>query len=326
MIKIKQKQSGKRLDIFLLEYLENRGEDTFSRNFLTNNWDSLVSVNGKQLKQSYKLKEGDEVQVDMEKVGQIKVAMKRSSKIKSQEGELEVLFESEDFLIVEKPKGLVVHPGVGNRENTLANYVRGYLEEKGEFDNALTRVGIVHRLDKGVSGLIVFAKNVAMQKHLQEQFEKHTVRKVYLADIEYKQLRRDIRKYFSIENKDIGEEISKLEANDFEYDRSWFKAQGYIARSPRNRVKMQFRKYLGRAGKKTISYIKPISQEQVLVVIKTGRMHQIRATLEYFGIGIKGDTLYGLSKSSTMPDKIALKAIFLGFKELNRDDFAIIKY
>lgn len=326
MIKIKQKQSGKRLDVFLLEYLENRGEDTFSRNFLTNNWDSLVTVNGKQLKQSYKLKEGDEVEVDMEKVEQLKAGMKRSSNIKAQEGDLEVLFENEGFLIIEKPKGLVVHPGVGNQENTLANYVKGYLEEKGEFDNALTRAGIVHRLDKGVSGLIVFAKNVAMQKHLKEQFEKHEVKKIYLADIEYKQLRRGIRKYFPEKDKDIADEISKLEVNGFECDSSWFKAQGYIARSPRNRVKMQFRKYLGRGGKKALSYIKPISQEQVLVVIKTGRMHQIRATLEYFGVGIKGDTLYGLSKSSTMPDKIALKAILLSFKELNGDDFTIIKY
>lgn len=326
MIKIKQKQSGKRLDVFLLEYLENRGEDTFSRNFLTNNWDSLVTVNGKQLKQSYKLKEGDEVEVDMEKVEQLKAGMKRSSNIKAQEGDLEVLFENEGFLIIEKPKGLVVHPGVGNQENTLANYVKGYLEEKGEFDNALTRAGIVHRLDKGVSGLIVFAKNVAMQKHLKEQFEKHEVKKIYLADIEYKQLRRGIRKYFPEKDKDVADEISKLEVNGFECDSSWFKAQGYIARSPRNRVKMQFRKYLGRAGKKALSYIKPISQEQVLVVIKTGRMHQIRATLEYFGVGIKGDTLYGLSKSSTMPDKIALKAILLSFKELNGDDFTIIKY
>ena len=326
MIKIKQKQTGKRLDVFLLEYLENRGENTFSRNFLTNNWDNLIKVNEKYLKQSYKLKEGDEVEVDIEKLEELRVGMKRSSKIEAQKGDLEVLFENEDFLIVEKPKGLVVHPGVRNMENTLANYVRGYLEDKEEFDNAVSRAGIVHRLDKGVSGLIVFAKNVVMQKHLKEQFENHQVKKVYLADIEYKELRGGIKKCFLEKDKDIAEEISKLEANDFECDNSWFKAQGYVARSSRNRVKMQFRKYLGRTGKRALSYVKPISKEQVLVVIKTGRMHQIRATLEHFGIGIKGDTLYGLSKSSTMPDKIALKAVLLGFKELNGDDFTIIKY
>lgn len=325
MIKIKQKQAGKRLDLFLLEYLENRGENTFSRSFLTSNWNNLVKVNGKYLKQSYKLKEGDEVEIEMGKIEGLKSVMKKSSKIKSQEGDLEILFENKDFLILEKPKGLVVHPGVGNRESTLANYVKGYLENKGELDNAVSRVGIVHRLDKGVSGLIVFAKNVAMQKHLKEQFEKQEVKKVYLADIEYKQLRRGIRKYFPEKDKNITEEISKLEANDFECDNSWFKVEGYISRSTRNRVKMQFRKYLGKTGKRALSYIKPISQEQVLIVIKTGRMHQIRATLEYFGVGIRGDTLYGLSKSSTMPDKIALKAILLGFKELNGDDFIIIK-
>jgi len=326
MIKTKQKQSGKRLDVFLLEQLEQRGLDMFSRNFLTNNWGKLIRVNGKYLKQSYKLKTGDEVHIDMEEIEQLKKKMNRSSKIKSQEGKLDVLFETEDFLVLEKPKGMVVHPGIGNREGTLANYVRGYLEKKGEFDSTVDRAGIVHRLDKAVSGLIVFAKNLAMQKHLRKQFENHEVKKVYLADIEYKQLRRGVKKFFPEQNLDIDEEITKLEERDFECNSSWFKVQGYIARSSRNRIKMRFRKYLGRSGKQVLSYIKPISDEQVLVVIKTGRMHQIRATLEYLGIGIKGDTLYGLSKSSTLPEKIALESILLGFQELDGYDFTIIKY
>jgi len=326
MIKIEEKHKGKRLDVFLLEYLEQEGFEVFSRNFLTNNWNNLIKVNGKYPKQSYKLKGTDEVEVNMQKIQELKTGMKRSKKIKAQEADLEVLFEDEDFMIIEKPKGVVVHPGVGNEDDTLANYVRGYLEGKGEFDEKVSRAGIVHRLDKGVSGLIVFAKNLRTQKYLQEQFEKHKVQKVYLADIEYNQLKRGIKKYFPEAPLDIDEELEKLEANDFECDDTWFKAEGYIRRSPRNRVKMQFRKYMGKNSKRALSYIKPINEQQVLVVIKTGRMHQIRATLEYFGIGIKGDTLYGLSKSSSMPDEIALKSILLGFKEPNGDDFEIIKY
>lgn len=329
-MKVKEKQIGKRLDIFLLEFLEKAGYEVFSRNFLTNNWDGLVKVNGRDSKPSYKLKAQDNVVVNTEKVRNLKEGMRNSLELKGQHNEnLEILFETEDFLIVEKAKGMVVHPGVGNREGTLANYVRGYLEQKGEFNKDLYRAGLVHRLDKGVSGLMVFAKNLPTQKHLQKQFENREVRKIYLADIEYKELRRGMKKFFAnnfLKKKDIGEEIENLEESNFKFGKDWFKAQGYIRRSPKERVKMQFRRYMGRTGKRAVSYIKVLNKEQLLVVIETGRMHQIRATLEYFGIGIKGDTLYGKNKTSSMPEKIALESIFLSFKEPDGEVFTIIKY
>jgi 23S rRNA pseudouridine1911/1915/1917 synthase len=326
MINIKQKQSGKRIDVFLLEQLKQRGITTFSRNFLTNNWGGLVKVNGQQPKPSYRLKTKDEVSIDMEKIEKLGNDMKRSTKIKAQKGSLDILFECSDFLVLDKPKGLVVHPGVGHSDQTLANYVRGYLENKGEFNPRMDKVGVVHRLDKPVTGVMVFAKTLRMQKHLKEQFERHEVNKIYLADIEYKQLRRGIKKVFPKEELDIDEEIAKLEENNFKCGKDWLKAEGYITRSKSNRVKMQYRRYMGRSSKRALSYIKPINKEQALIVIKTGRMHQIRATLEYFGIGIKGDTLYGVSKSETLPEEIGLESIFLGFKELDGDDFTIIKY
>lgn len=329
MIEIEEKQTGQRLDVFLLKFLEKGGHKVFSRNFLTNNWEGLVKVNGKDSKPSYKLKVKDKVEINNEKIRELKDGMRNSDELKAQYNEnLDILFENKDFLILEKPQGVVVHPGVGNREDTLANYVRGYLERNKEFDKALHRAGLIHRLDKGVSGLMVFAKNLPTQKHLQEQFENREVRKIYLADIEYKQLRRGIKRFFleTDKGREIDEEIEKLEKNDFEFDKDWFKAFGYIRRSPKDRVKMQFRKYMGRTGKRALSYIKVINKEKVLVVIETGRMHQIRATLEYYGIVIKGDTLYGKSKSTTTPDKIALKSIYLSFKEPDGGDFTIIKY
>lgn len=327
-MQVKEQQIGKRLDLFLSEYLQEKGCNIFSRNFLTNNWEGLILVNGKSLKPSYKLREGDHLEINDEKVQQLKQNMANSSELKGQIDEkLQILFENSEFLIIEKESGVVVHPGVGNSNDTLANYVKGYLEEKGEFDKAVYRGGLVHRLDKGVSGLMVFAKNLFVQKHLQEQFEKRQVKKIYLADIEYKELRRGMRRYFSnLEKVDIDEETSKLEKNNFEFDKNWLKAKGYIRRSATNRVKMEFKRYMGRGAKEAVSYIKPVNEGQVLVVIKTGRMHQIRATLEYYGIGIKGDTLYGSSKSSTMPDKIGLKSIYLSFKEIDGGNFTIIKY
>jgi 23S rRNA pseudouridine1911/1915/1917 synthase len=328
MVKIDEKNTGKRLDLFVMEKLHEGDYKYISRNFLTNNWEGIAKVDGVVRKQAYKLKTGEEVDIDMEKVQGLREKITSSIEIKPQEGDLEVLFESDDFLIIDKPKGVVVHPGIGNEDGTLVNYVKGYLSPKNNFKEEVQRAGIVHRLDKGVSGLIVFAKNLEMQKHLQEQFENHEVKKVYLANIEYKELRRGIKKYFPGEESeclDIDSEIEKLEESNFAFDKSWFKAEGYISRSPRNRVKMQFKKYFGRRGKKAISYIKPINKNQILVAIKTGRMHQIRATLEYFGIGIVGDTLYGFARAISMPDAIELRSIFLSFKELDGSDFTIIK-
>lgn len=328
-MRIESKQVGKRLDLFLLELLQQAGYKTFSRNCIRKNWDGLVRVNCRDIKPSYKLKMGDEVDVDFERVKYLKESMKNSSKLIGQEGpNLDILFEDENYLILEKPHGLVVHPGVGNRKGTLANYVRGYLEGKGEFDQSLYRAGLVHRLDKGVAGLMVFAKNLRTQKHLQEQFENREVKKIYLADVEYLHLRRGIKKIFKdIKTEgDIDKEIKELERKKFSFSSDWFPASGYLKRSQTNRVKMTFKKYSDRNGKKAVSYIKALNKEQLLIVIETGRMHQIRATLEYYGIGIKGDTLYGISKSPKMPDRITLKSIYLSFKDLRGDDFTIIKY
>jgi 23S rRNA pseudouridine1911/1915/1917 synthase len=328
MVKIDEKNKNKRLDLFVLETLHKEGYNFISRNFLTNNWDGIVKVNGTAKKQSYKLKLGEQVDIDMKKVEDLREKMVSSTEIRSQQGNLEILFENDDFLVVDKPKGVVVHPGIGNEDGTLVNYVKGYLSESGNFKEEVQRAGIVHRLDKGVSGIMVFAKNLEMQKHLQKQFEKHQVKKIYLAKVEYKELKGEIKKYFPSkrsEYSDIDSEIEKLQESNFTFDKSWFKAQGYITRSPRNRIKMQFRRYFTGGGKKAISYIKPLNKNELLIVIKTGRMHQIRATLEYFGIGIVGDNLYGFAKATDMPESIELRSVFLSFKELDGSEFTIIK-
>ena len=327
MIKIEGENVGKRLDLFVVDTLHKGDYEFISRNFLTNNWDGIVQVDGINRKQSHKLKVGEEVDIDMEKVAELKEKMKSSTEIEPQHADLDILFECDDFLVLDKPKGVVVHPGIGNEEGTLVNYVKGYLLGKSNFEEEVQRAGIVHRLDKGVSGVMVFAKNLKMQKCLQKQFESHEVRKIYLAKVEYKELRRGIKKYFPEEGVflDVDSEIEKLERSNFTFDKSWLKAEGYISRSPRSRVKMQFKKYFGRRGKKAISYIKPLSENQVLVVIKSGRTHQIRVTLEYFGVGIVGDTLYGFVRASGMPDSIELRSVFLSFKELDGTDFTIIK-
>lgn len=314
-----------RVDLQLANYLKSEKRVLLSRSVLQDNWEGLLTVNGASVKPSYRIKEGDVVEVNMEKVGEVEESLQYSTDIKAQKSDLDVVFEDNNYLIVDKPKGMVVHPGVGNVDGTLANYVKGYLEEKNEFNNSVTRAGIVHRLDKPVSGLIVFAKNPESQNSLQKQFQEHTVKKIYLATVESGKARKDFEKFF-VGKKDVSREISVLEENEFSFDQSWFKAEGYIGRSSQNRVKMEFKRYKSGNLKHAISYIKPVGDSKVLVVIKTGRMHQIRATLAYLGSSIVGDTLYGAATSTTMPDNIELESIYLSFKDLEGNDITISKY
>ena len=316
---------GKRLDLFLLESLKENGYSNFSRSFLKDNWDNLISVNNSFPKPSYKIKSEDKIEINWEKIKEVERNTDRSEKIIGEQGDLDILYEDKDFLILDKSKGVVVHPGVGNLSNTLANKVRGYLEEQGEYDKNLKRVGLVHRLDKGVSGIMVFAKTPSMQDSLQKQFENHTVKKIYLAEVEYKSVNPDFERLIPNEKLDICSEIEDIENRKFVFDKSWYNVEGYIGRSSKNRIKMLFRRYSSNNGKKAISYIKPVSKNSLLISIETGRMHQIRATLEYLGLYIKGDTLYQKTKGKKIPEKIALKSVFLSFYDLNNEYFSICK-
>jgi 23S rRNA pseudouridine1911/1915/1917 synthase len=153
-----------------------------SRSFLADHWEELVSINGKKAKPSYKLKAGDEITIRDEKVNQL-LADISYDKINPQESPLQIIYECDSYLVLNKPKGVPVHPGVGNYKDTLANYVAGYLMKTSKYDPTIDRAGVVHRLDKPVSGLIVFAKNNQTQKYLQKQFEMHKVQKIYHAKL-----------------------------------------------------------------------------------------------------------------------------------------------
>lgn len=323
MIKISREYVGKRLDVFLSKYLESVGHIVLTRTVLKSNWSDLVTVNSKVQKPGYKLSEGDEIFVNEDRVKELEDSMSTDVRIEAEEGDLDIVFENTDFLVIKKEKGMVVHPGIGNSRNTLANKVRGYLESKGEYDRKVKRAGVVHRLDKGVSGLIVFAKSYKSQKFLQKQFEEHNVKKIYLAKVEYSELKPEIKEYFPSKERNLKGEIDTVIKNDFLLDNSWYEARGYIRRSPRNRVKMEFNIFKSGNAKNSLSYIKPVSNQDILVIIETGRMHQIRATLEYLGMTIVGDTLYGNGSQRSMPEKIELKSILLKFKDMEGKDLII---
>lgn len=310
-MEISDEQIGKRVDSFLFNYVKENGLNNVSRNFLQNNWCDFILINNSVVKPSYKFRVGDSYFVDMEKVKRLVDENCISSDLVGQSCDLDIVYEDGNFLVINKPKGIVVHPGCGNKDNTLANYVKGYLEKKGEFDNGVKRAGIVHRLDKSVSGLIAFAKNLDAQIYLQKQFEEHKVDKVYLASVD------DMKTYSPKDDCNIQDVLDSLENNNFVCDDTWYKIDGYIKRSQSNRMKMQLCDVSASGSKYSLTYIKPINRKQLLIKIETGRMHQIRASLEHIGLHIIGDTLYCNSKGKGIPDNIELESVLISFIDMD---------
>jgi len=314
-ILINEDNIGKRIDIFVLEQIRNISI-SLTRNIIQNNLYNGCKVNDSICKKSYKLRKGDVVSLDMKYWENIGKEIDLSEDVVAQSGNIDIRYEDENILVVFKPKGISVHPGVGHREGTLANFVREYLEKKKEYDSLVDRAGIVHRLDKGVSGFLVIAKNKETQEYLKKEFQNRNVIKIYHAEVE--RIGESKLNMFkeSEQGVDLREKVSRLDIS-FEPWKNWFNMRGYIGRSSKNRYKMEFRLHKFGGSKFAESYILK-SGNKVLVKIETGRMHQIRASLEYLGLRIVGDTLYGSrNKSLINSESIMLEAILLSFVDMN---------
>lgn len=307
---------GERVDVYVYTHITGLVPSIYlpmiTRTLVTNHITEFVKINGLDVvKKGYKLREGDLLEVDMDRLVEIvKSSIEIKEEIESIEGSLDIVEESDEWMVIRKPKGLVVHPGEGNWTGTLANIVKGYLESKNSFDNMLDRAGIVHRLDKGVSGLMIIAKTATMQAYLKEQFESHKVVKIYKAKVSMIGGKGALTE----SNFDANNLIEKLEKNNYIPGHTWYRAEGYIGRDGVNRKKMRFEPFTVNKGTKyALSYIKLLKDGECLIKIETGRMHQIRATLRYLGYCIDGDTLYG--STVTLPnDSIALESIYLGIE------------
>lgn len=307
-VNIDQQYNNQRVDKFLTIKLQEMGFKQVTRNMIKDSINNGIKVNEDIVKASHKLKIGDIVEINREYWEEFFDGLDLSDQIIPQKGELDIIFEDKYLLVLIKPKGLVVHPGVENKENTLANYIRYYLESKNEFDSNMDRAGIVHRLDKGVSGIMVVAKNKEVQDKLKEQFSNREVDKIYLAKVEkFKESELSI-----IPSENLDTILKNLEENNLDYS-NWFKAEGYIGRNNVNRYRMDFKLYEFGGSKHAKSYILPVEDNQILIKIVTGRMHQIRATLNYYGYSIEGDSLYQSKRERSSSENIMLKSIYLSF-------------
>ncbi len=168
IIYVKEEDIGKRIDAFLA--INTEYSRTNIQRLIEN---EKVIVNGKKVKTSYKVQLNDEINIEEEEP--------KETELKAQNIPLEILYEDNDIIVVNKPKGMVVHPANGNPDGTLVNAILAICKESLSGIGGEIRPGIVHRLDKDTSGVIVVAKNDKSHINLSEQIKNHEVEKTYIA-------------------------------------------------------------------------------------------------------------------------------------------------
>ncbi len=248
-------EDGKRIDAYLSEKLEDTSRVAVQR-LVTN---GKVLVNGKKVKSSYKVQKKDKIEVEEEVPVEVS--------LKAQNIPLEVIHEDEDIIVINKPKGMVVHPANGNPDGTLVNAVMAICKDSLSGIGGEIRPGIVHRLDKDTSGIIIVAKNDKAHINLSEQIKEHKVKKTYIALV-----RGIVKENEATINMPIG-------------------------RSEKDRKKMAVTK----KGKEAITHFKVLERYDkytlLQVNIETGRTHQIRVHLSQIGYPIVGDEVYSNGKN-----------------------------
>jgi 23S rRNA pseudouridine1911/1915/1917 synthase len=278
-LRVDKGQEPVRIDKFLTARTEGASRNKVQRAIDT----GMVLVNNKVVSASYKIRPLDEILVYSNKEP-------HGDEIVPEEMPLNIVFEDDDILIINKPPGLVVHPGSGNRSGTLINGVAFYLQQKnaGISEETLPRFGLVHRIDKNTSGLMVLAKTDKALTSLAKQFFDHTVQ----------------RKYFALVWGDFAEDKGTITA--------------HVGRHQR------FRKIFdaypeGEHGKDAITHYTVLERfgyvTLVQCVLETGRTHQIRVHMQHIGHPLFNDETYG-------GDKIVKGTVFSKYRQFIDNCFA----
>ncbi len=273
VVKVSDIEEGMRLDLLLSTFFkkENLGlSRTSIQELILKN---KISVNGSSdIKPHYKVKAADKIKVSLED--------KIKTSLQPEDIPLEVVYEDKDLAIINKPVGLVVHPAPGNREHTLVNAL--LLRFKDLSDINPQRPGIVHRLDKDTSGILVIAKNNSSHLKLAEQFADHSIKRKYVALVAGRMEFDE-----NVIEAPIGRHVIKRENMTVDF-------------SDKSRYAKTYYRTLKRFGDYSLLQLEPF----------TGRTHQLRVHLAFVGHPILGDKKYGKSNNFS---RLALHAQSLGF-------------
>ena len=268
---IVESEEQKRIDAYISEKTEY--SRTAVQRLIEEN---KIKVNGKKEKASYKIQKGDIIEIDEEPAREIE--------LKAQDIPLQILYEDSDIIVINKPKGMVVHPANGNPDGTLVNAIMAICKDSLSGIGGKIRPGIVHRLDKNTSGAIIIAKNDKAHINLSEQLKNHKIKKTYIALV-----RGVVKENNATINIPIG-------------------------RSKKDRKKMD----VDKNGKDAITHFKVLKRFSdctlLEINIETGRTHQIRVHLSHIGYPIIGDEVYSNGKNKWNIVGQCLHAKSLDFK------------
>ena len=261
-----------RLDVYLFAAL---GEEAGSRSYVQKLIDSgNVTVNGKITKSNYKVRAGDIVECAMPEPENVSILPENIP--------IDVVYEDKDLLVINKARGMVVHPAPGNYSGTLVNALLYHCSDLSDI-NGVIRPGIIHRIDKDTTGLLVVAKNNAAHLFLSEQLQNHDIK----------------REYIAVTEGVIGENAGTINIP--------------VGRHMTDRKKMAVRTDGGRAAVTHFTVIERLEGHTLIACnLETGRTHQIRVHMSYIGHPIVGDPLYGMRETHGMSGQ-ALHARRLSF-------------
>jgi pseudouridine synthase, rluA family len=270
IIDVSDEETGERIDSFL------SGKTEFTRTRIQQLIkDKNITVNGKATKSSYKIEENDEIAIEVPEA--------ETTEIKPENIKIDIVYEDSDIAVINKQAGLVVHPAHGHYSGTLVNAILYHIKDLSGINGEI-RPGIVHRLDKDTSGLIVIAKNDKVHTALTEMFQEKKIKKTYLAILKGKL------------NKSEGKIVTQ------------------IGRDKNDRKKMTVIDDITK-GKNAITNYKVVSQNNLFTLVKvnieTGRTHQIRVHMRHLGYPILGDSVYGRKDNEKRQMLHAYKLEFL---------------